>query len=299
VTKTVEDNGEINAALMPWQSKIVGHDSIDPAVLLDNPHNWRMHTKEQMQAMGHILDEIGWVQDVIVNKNTQHIVDGHLRVFLAKKRREPTVPIILVDLTEGEEKIALAMLDTISAMAKTDKAKARALAKEVRARNEAMQTTFMDLFGDKFMEEEIPEQPTDAAFAEHNLAGKEDYGEQQKNVPTSMRVIQVFVYPHVKEHLSDALKRMAKLWGTSNITDTVIAAIEYAAKGLLEGYEPVGANLPTESEEPTIKHKEAIKAGKIEVLKDTGEPKAPLFPPSVMIRPEPAKKATEDPNIPF
>lgn len=103
-----------------WQNRIVGSGEEDPEQLLANPGNWRIHPKRQQDALSGVLDEVGWVDQIIVNQRTGHVVDGHLRVSLALRRNEPTVPVLYVDLSEAEEKLVLATLDPIAAMATAD-----------------------------------------------------------------------------------------------------------------------------------------------------------------------------------
>src|SRR3972149_2850929 len=86
-----------------WRSRIVGTGEEPPESLLANPRNWRTHPKAQQDALAGVLDEVGWVQDVIVNRRTGYIVDGHLRVSLAISRAEPTIPVKYVDLSPDEE----------------------------------------------------------------------------------------------------------------------------------------------------------------------------------------------------
>lgn len=87
-----------------WKSRIVGEDDVDPEELLANPMNWRVHPKHQQKALEDMLNEVGWVQRVIVNQQTGHVVDGHARVTLALRREEPTIPVLYVDLSLEEEK---------------------------------------------------------------------------------------------------------------------------------------------------------------------------------------------------
>ena len=63
-----------------WQSRIVGQGETDPRSIQFNKFNWRQHPQTQQRAMKGVLDEIGWVQQIIVNRRTGHLVDGHLRV---------------------------------------------------------------------------------------------------------------------------------------------------------------------------------------------------------------------------
>ncbi len=116
-----------NAAVNVWQNRIVGEGVERADQLLAHPGNWRIHPKNQQDAMTGVLNQVGWVQRVIVNKRTNHIVDGHLRVSLAISAGAQDVPVIYVDLTEDEEALILATLDPISAMAATDADKLREL----------------------------------------------------------------------------------------------------------------------------------------------------------------------------
>ena len=103
-----------------WQNRIVGHAEVAPGDLLANPRNWRVHPKLQGDALRGILAEVGWVQDVVVNRRTGHIVDGHLRVSLAIQQGEQAIPVKYIDVSEEEEALLLATLDPLGALASTD-----------------------------------------------------------------------------------------------------------------------------------------------------------------------------------
>ena len=104
-----------------YETRIVEHGAENPSTLIANPKNWRLHPPAQEAAMRDALDEIGWVQEVIVNKRTGRLVDGHMRVAMAVKKGAQTVPVSYVDLTEEEEEKVLATLDPLAAMASIDK----------------------------------------------------------------------------------------------------------------------------------------------------------------------------------
>lgn len=115
---------------MAWVNRIVGHDDVNPKELVSNDLNWRTHPKAQQDALAGTLDDLGIIDDVIVNKRTSDewkdqkgvptIVDGHLRVRLAIKNGEKTIPVKYVDLTPRQENLALATIDPIAALATTD-----------------------------------------------------------------------------------------------------------------------------------------------------------------------------------
>jgi DNA modification methylase len=107
----------------PWANRIVAHETVAPEELIPHPDNWRVHGAAQTGALSDVLGSVGLVQSVIVNKTTGHLLDGHLRVELAKAEGQPTVPVVYVELSEEEERVVLASLDPIAAMATADRTK--------------------------------------------------------------------------------------------------------------------------------------------------------------------------------
>lgn len=130
-----------------WQNRIVESGIEDASQLLANPFNARIHPQFQQQALEGVLDSVGWVQRVIVNKATGHVVDGHLRVALAITRGEP-VPVDYVELTEAEEKLILASFDYITTMAVYDREQLDALLQEVNSDDARVQEMIAKLGAD-------------------------------------------------------------------------------------------------------------------------------------------------------
>jgi hypothetical protein len=114
-----------------WQNRITGYGTEDPEQLVANPLNWRIHPTSQQDVLRDVLTTIGWVDEVIVNQRTGFVVDGHLRVALALREGEQSVPVKYVDLSEREERMVLAVLDPIAAMAVTDDKKYHELLNEI------------------------------------------------------------------------------------------------------------------------------------------------------------------------
>jgi DNA modification methylase len=128
-----------------WRNRIVGSGEEAPDQLLANPANWRVHPKAQQQALAGVLSQVGWVQQVLVNRRTGHVVDGHLRVALAIKQSAPSVPVLYVDLEPEEEALVLASLDPLAAMAGTDDEKLRALLADISVDSEALAAMLAEL----------------------------------------------------------------------------------------------------------------------------------------------------------
>ena len=184
-TKTPQD--------APWRNRIVGEGDEAPDQLLANPANWRVHPYTQQQSLSAALDEVGFVQRVIVNRRlgkewpagervVETLVDGHLRVAVAISKGQPTIPVTYVDLTPAEEAKVLATLDPLAAMAVADSEKLDALLREVETGSEALSAMLEDLAKESGV---VP--PEDVPSAESQLSDALEYkilvscdGEQQQ-----------------------------------------------------------------------------------------------------------------------
>ena len=129
----------------PWRSRIVGHAEVPPSELVPNPRNWRTHPAGQQQALSGALAEVGWVAEVTVNQTTGHVVDGHLRIELALARHEPTVPVTYVTLSDDEERLVLASLDPLAAMADAEASKLAEILEGLAPAEEALRNLLDDL----------------------------------------------------------------------------------------------------------------------------------------------------------
>jgi hypothetical protein len=123
-----------------WRNRIVRHDEVAPAELLANPFNARRHGQFQQEVVTDSLGELGWIQPIIVNVLTGHIVDGHLRMELSLRHGQTSVPITYVELSEIEEKKALLILDPSSGLAETDKHALEILLRAVQEDRDAVVT---------------------------------------------------------------------------------------------------------------------------------------------------------------
>jgi DNA modification methylase len=120
----------------PWANRIVAHGEEAPDKLIAHERNWRTHTQAQRSALSGVLSEVGLVQSVVVNTTTGRLLDGHLRVELARAQGQPTIPVVYVELGEDEERLVLASLDPIAAMAGADQVKLAELLASIESRDE-------------------------------------------------------------------------------------------------------------------------------------------------------------------
>ena len=122
----------------PWRNRINGSGTLKVADAIANPLNFRTHPAHQSQALAASLDSVGWVQQVVLNTTTGNLIDGHLRVALAEQRGESELPCLFVELSDEEERLVLASLDPIAAMAGADRQKLGELLASIQSDDEAV-----------------------------------------------------------------------------------------------------------------------------------------------------------------
>lgn len=186
-----------------FKNRILGEGTESPDQLLANPKNWRIHPSHQRSALLKVLDTVGWVDQVIVNKTTGHLIDGHLRVSVAMEKNEQSVPVVYVELSEQEEEIILASLDPIGALAVADKDLLENLLESVRQNK-----TLTDL--------------ADTIASKYNLIELEQFGDlnmvDEEGLPSNalveivIRVADVSMRPIVKDEIQNFLTAH-KEWG--------------------------------------------------------------------------------------
>jgi len=134
--KKSNGTGRIPKLEKEFNNRIVGHEMVQLDQLLAHPNNWRLHPKYQQDALAGLIDDIGFIRSVLVNKTTGTVIDGHLRVALASRSGVHDLPVEYVELTEEQELKALALLDPIASMAGTDKDKLEEILAMVTADND-------------------------------------------------------------------------------------------------------------------------------------------------------------------
>lgn len=165
-----------------WQNRIVGYGTENAEQLLANPDNWRIHPFFQQQALQGLLDQVGWIQNVLVNKRTSEVwgrdrnvetlIDGHLRVALAISKGEK-VPVTYVDLNPDEERLVLAALDPLAGLAVTDNEKLKELLDNLKDVPRPAGSAELDqLLNDMLMA--IPAMPTGSTSDRHGKHQDED-----------------------------------------------------------------------------------------------------------------------------
>lgn len=135
------------ASATAWRNRIIRSGDAALSEIEANPGNWRTHPEAQRAALSGVLETVGFVQQVVINERSGRLVDGHLRVALAARHGDPSVPAVWVDLDDDEERLILATLDPLGALAETDAEQLRALLADVVTDDEAVQALLANLVG--------------------------------------------------------------------------------------------------------------------------------------------------------
>ena len=151
---------------MALQNRIVGESVVRAKDLVPHPSNWRLHGSSQLLGLSGVLGEVGWVQRVVVNKRTGYILDGHARVSLASSR-DDLVPVLYVDLDPREERLVLATLDPLGAMADRSDSEFELLMNQIRAESPEMLAVLDEIF--KSSDVELLEEEAESADEDPKL----------------------------------------------------------------------------------------------------------------------------------
>ena len=106
------------------------------------PWNWRTHPEAQRAAIVGSLEELGFYDPLKVfdREGVLTLIDGHARQEIISDRIGPEtlVPVVVVDFTDAEAKLATLTHDPIAAQAEADAAKRDALLAEVETESRAL-----------------------------------------------------------------------------------------------------------------------------------------------------------------
>jgi hypothetical protein len=129
-----------------WKNRIVNSGEQPANQFLAHELNARRHPAKQREALRGSLNELGFVEPVIVSKRTGKMLDGHARVEEALTKDENMmVPFVEVDVTPRQEKLILASLDPITNLAEYDSEAIDLLLEDLEIGNFALQEMLGEL----------------------------------------------------------------------------------------------------------------------------------------------------------
>lgn len=153
-------NTQTASSNAPWRNRITRYGEEPPDQLLAHEKNWRIHPLGQQEAIKGVLDQVGFVQNVIISERSGKCLDGHMRIQMAISEGQPTIPITYVDVSEEEEEsLILAALDPVASIAVTDHDKFGELLGTLDNSNEALDLLLSSFLNDAERTSMKPAQP--------------------------------------------------------------------------------------------------------------------------------------------
>lgn len=119
-TKSVEN---ATVKLPAEIAAVTGWDRIclvDPRTLGDNPRNWKVHPRNQLDAVMAAIKRVKWVNIPVYNETTRHLIDGHGRKAEAVRQGICPIPVAIGRWSEEDENFILQSLDTVGSMYRVD-----------------------------------------------------------------------------------------------------------------------------------------------------------------------------------
>lgn len=92
---------------------------VAPETLTEHPHNWKIHDRAQLDALGDLMGAVGWAGALLHNERTGRLLDGHGRLAIARRSSAP-VPVLVGSWSEEQERQILLYLDPTGWMSRAD-----------------------------------------------------------------------------------------------------------------------------------------------------------------------------------
>ena len=164
---------------MSFKNRIIkyGDEPIDE--ILFNPDNFRIHPRDQQEAVEGLVEEVGWAKPIIINlrtselwgadRNVKTLVDGADRCTMAAQHGEKTIPAAYIDVEPEAERMLIIGLDATAAMAGTDREKLSVLIAQINTESEKLKAFF-----DSVIETQRLDEFYNAGVVEEDEARPED-----------------------------------------------------------------------------------------------------------------------------
>jgi DNA modification methylase len=157
---------------LSWRNRIMAMENHLPDEIIDHPHQWKIHPREQAEAMRGLLSEIGIANALAIYASERYggqlvTIDGHLRKSLDRKM---PWPCLRLDLTDAEADYLLATLDPVGALAEGDAPKLAALLADVKSESPYVQDMLAKLAEQTGVGQETPADAQEDAGAKMDKA---------------------------------------------------------------------------------------------------------------------------------
>jgi hypothetical protein len=211
-----------------WHDRIVELRRVRPGDLVPHPYQWKRHTAHQQAVVRGLLDEVGIVDVGLayVSPATGRLtsIDGHLRTGLA----DLPWPTIILDVTDEESTLILTALDESASLADADPEKLSAAMATIRAESESVMAFLTSVAL------EYKAVPPDGLLGIAAVppgpgpAGADDFDTTATGdgaPDAAIHMVQLFLEERDYPRFKQACDRLAEIYETSTMTETVLACL--------------------------------------------------------------------------
>jgi hypothetical protein len=215
---------------MKVRDRIKAFKRVPASELLPNPKNWRTHPKAQQDALRGVLAEVGMADACIARElpdGSLMLIDGHLR---AETVADAKVPVLILDVTEEEADKLLLTLDPLAAMADSDADKLQELLKGVATDNKALQQMMEATALSAGFHEQMND--SESGGDDQDTESRDTDIEDDPPATSGVRMVQLFLDEHTIASFQEGCTKLAAVYGTENVTDTVVEAVRRESASL-------------------------------------------------------------------
>lgn len=114
----LELNDDVPADVAEGLGNGMDFEWADPRKVAQHALNWKQHPSIQREGYRELHDEVGWAGALLFNRQTNRLLDGHMRLQDALENNMPVVPMLTIDVPEEKELLILEYLDLVGSLFK-------------------------------------------------------------------------------------------------------------------------------------------------------------------------------------
>lgn len=197
-----------------------------------NPANWRTHDARQIESINQLQAMCGWTRPTLLNEATGNFLDGHGRL---DGDPDEEIPVLCGRWSEEQERMIIATLDPITAMATADTDALRTLVASIEANDPEVQALVDKVGSDlevKLLGELTAEPEGNAELQE--TANSEDVppvgqpAETAEATAAPVEMLQLFFDQQTYEDFAMYAERIQAALETTDITVAILEVMRNA-----------------------------------------------------------------------
>lgn len=199
--------------------------------LVEDDENTRKHNKRNLSAIKGSLETFGQVEPLVVQKRTRKVIGGNGRLSVLKELGYEQVAVSIQDLTDEQAKALSVALNRTGDLAGWDEGALTTVLAELQEGGFNLETIGFDEADLAKRFENLRELSTDN-LPDAPVTGLEGESDGTRVASDHVRQVQLFMQTAAFEKLQRQVNDLMVHYGTENVTDTILHAIDEAHQAL-------------------------------------------------------------------